>query len=192
MRTIVERMLPQQFLLDLGTYMQTAAHLELAVWQTTMHASGIDLYSAEEYRGYVGIKLKTQELLDRFRNSADGCPQVIADRIRSVADEVALGLDTRNLAAHGAFFVEDETQGTLGAAHYFARGRGKARELFEVKQTVSRQVVEETIQVANQLLHDVIDLRAAVIDWRYPDGMPELTDLPAADVSDDNIIAAPK
>ena len=99
MRTIVERMLPQQFLLDLGTYMQTAAHLELAVWQTTMHASGIDLYSAEEYRGYVGIKLKTQELLDRFRNSADGCPQVIADRIRSVADEVALGLETRNLTA---------------------------------------------------------------------------------------------
>ena len=27
-------MLPPKFLLDLGAYMQTAAHIELAVWQT--------------------------------------------------------------------------------------------------------------------------------------------------------------
>ena len=179
MRTIVEGMLPAQFLLDLGTDMQTAAHIEHAVCQTTMHAEGIDPHSAEEYRGYVDLKLKTQELLNRFRGSAEKCPPVIANRIRAVADEVANGLETRNLAAHGAFFWEDQNLGALGAAHYFARGRGKARELFEVKQTISRQQVEETIQVANQLLHAVIELRTAVIDWRYPDGMPEPTDLPA-------------
>ena len=51
MRTIVEFMLPQQFLLDLGPYMQTAAHIELAVWQTIMHTEGIDQHSVEEYRG---------------------------------------------------------------------------------------------------------------------------------------------
>lgn len=88
MRTVVERMLPAQFLLDLGTYMQTAAHIELAVWQTTMHAEGIDPHSAEEYRGYVGLKLKTTELIDRFRKSAECCPIAISDRIRSVAVEV--------------------------------------------------------------------------------------------------------
>lgn len=184
MRTIVEGMLPAQFLLDLGTYMQTAAHIELAVWQTTMHAEGIDPHSAEEYLGYVGLKLKTQELLERFRNSAERCPPFIAGRIRAVSDEVASGLETRNLAAHGAFFWDDQSQGTLGAAHYFARGRGKARELFEVKQTVSRQQVEETIQVANQLLHAVIALRSAVIDWRYPNGMPEPTELPPEPAED--------
>jgi hypothetical protein len=178
MRTIVERMLPPQFLLDLGTYMQTAAHIELAVWQTTMHAEGIDPHSVEEYRGYVGLKLKTSELIRRFKESAEGCPITIANRIGAVADEVERGVETRNLAAHGAFFMEDESKGTLGSAHYFARGKGKARELFEVKQTVSRQEVEEAIKIANQLLHDVIALRQTVIDWRYPDGMPELKDLP--------------
>lgn len=178
MRTIVEGMLPAQFLLDLGTYMQTAAHIELAVWQTTMHAEGIDPHSPEEYLGYVALKLKTQELLERFRNSAEKCPPFIASRIRAVADDVATGLETRNLAAHGAFFWDDQSQGNLGAAHYFARGRGKARELFEVKQTVSRQQVEETIQGANRLLHEVIALRSAVIDWRFPNGMPETTELP--------------
>lgn len=76
--------------------------------------------------------------------------------------------------------MEDQSQGTLGAAHYFARGKGKSRELFEVKQTVSRHLVDETLQVANQLLHDVIALRQSVIDWRYPTGMPELTDIPLA------------
>lgn len=184
MRTIVEGMLPAQFLLDLGTYMQTAAHIELAVWQTTMHAEGIDPHSVEEYREYVGLKLDTRELLKRFRESAEKCPPFIANRIRAVADEVASGLETRNLAAHGAFYWEDQNQGTLGAAHYFARGKRKERELFEVKQTVSRQQVEETIQVANQLLHSVIALRTAVIDWRYPDGMPEPTDLPPETAAD--------
>jgi hypothetical protein len=178
MRTVVEGMLPQQFLLDLGVYMQTAAHIELAVWQTTMHAEGIDPYSAEEYRDYVELKLSTSELLKRFRKCATGCPQIVADRISSVADEVAKGLETRNLAAHGAFFIEDDAQGILGAAHYFGRGTRKTRELFEVKQTVNRQVVEDALKVADQLLHDVIVLRAMVIDWRYPNGMPELSEMP--------------
>ena len=178
MRTIVEGMLPKEFLLDLGTYMQTAAHIELAVWQTTMHAEGIDPHCAAEYREYVNLKLKTSGLLARFRASADVCPPFIADRIRAVAVEVAKRLETRNLAAHGAFYWDDQGQGTLGAAHYFARGRGKARELFEVKQTVGRQQVTETIQAANELLHAVIALRNAVIEWRYPDGMPEPTELP--------------
>jgi hypothetical protein len=178
MRTLVESKLPPQFLLDLGTYMQTAAQIELAVWQTTMHAEGIDPHSVEEYRGYVGLKLKTTELIRRFKESAQRCPTTIAKRIGAVAAEVERGVETRNLAAHGAFFVEDETEGTLGAAHYFARGHGKARELFEVKQTLSRHDVEEVIKIANQLLHDVIALRQTILDWRYPDGMPELTDLP--------------
>jgi hypothetical protein len=183
MRTIAEGMLPQQFLLDLGTYMQTAAHIELAVWQTTMHAEGIDPHSPEEYKGYVELKLKTQELLDRFRKSANGCPLFIASRIRALADELAKGIEVRNLATHGAFFREDENHGILGAAHYFARGRGKARELYEVKQTISREAVEEIIQIANQLLHEVIDLRAMVIDWRYPRGMPEPAELPPVESS---------
>lgn len=177
MRTIVEGMLPAQFLLDLGIYMQTAAHIELAVWQTTMHAEGIDPHSPEEYREYVALKLDTRDLLKRFRESADKCPPFIANQIRSVADEVASGLETRNLAAHGAFYWEDQSPGALGAAHYFARGRGKARELFEVKQTVSRQQVEDTINAANQLLHAVIALRTTIMDWRYPSGMPEPADL---------------
>ncbi|MFN3992162.1 MAG: hypothetical protein ACK4IU_04560 [Tabrizicola flagellatus] len=176
MRSIVERMLPQQFLLDLGTYMQTAAHIELAVWQTTMHAEGIDPHSVEEYRGYVSLKLKTQELLSRFRNSAKNCPNTIAERILSLAADVESGLETRNLAAHGAFYFEDHLNGTLGAAHYFARGKGKERELFEVKQSITKQQVDETIRIADRLLHDVIALRKLVIDWRFPDGMPELQD----------------
>jgi hypothetical protein len=174
-------MLPQQFLLDLGTYMQTAAHIELAVWQTTMHAQGIDPHSPEEYRGYVQLKLRTSELLRRFRESASKCPEPLANRILAVADEVERGLETRNLAAHGAFFVDDPETGTLGAAHYFARGQGKDRGLFEVKQTVTRREVEDAIRVGDQLLHSVISLRQATIEWRYPDGIPETPELAPAE-----------
>lgn len=80
MRTVVEGMLPAQFLLDLGTYMQTAAHIELAVWQTTMHAEGIDPHSAEEYRGYVGLKLNARE-------NAVTCADFEARQIVLISDE---------------------------------------------------------------------------------------------------------
>ncbi len=176
MRTIVEGMLPQQFLLDLGVYMQTAAHIELAVWQTTMHAEGVDAHSAEEYRNYVALKLSTKELICRFRKSGIGCPPFIAERIRSVADEWANGLETRNLAAHGAFFWSDQDQGTLGAAHFFARGPTKAGKLFEVTQSITRQQAEDALSSANQLLHEVIALRQMVIEWRYPDGMSDVVE----------------
>lgn len=175
LRTIVEGMLPAQFLLDLGVYMQTAAHIELVVWQTTMHAEGIDLHSAEEYRRYVELKFLTKGLLKRYRESADFCPVPIADRIRASAHLVEVGLETRNLAAHGAFFPDDEVPGVIGAAHYFARGVRKERELFEVKQAVTQQTVEDTLRIANQLLHEVISIRTAVIGWRFPAGMPEPT-----------------
>lgn len=39
------------------------------------------------------------------------------------------------------------------------------------------QEVEEAIQVANQLRHAVTVLRATIIDWRYPSGMPEPAEL---------------
>ena len=173
MRTIVERMLPSQFLLDLGVYMQTAAHIELAVWQVTLHIEGFDPHSAKKHPNYVSLKLNTQELLRRFRGCGGVCPQALAHLIHDVAERVAEGIETRNLAAHGAFFWDSETEGTLGAAHYFARGRGGDRQFLEVQQTFSRATVDETIQVANQLLHDVIALREQVIEWRYPNGLPE-------------------
>lgn len=178
MRTYVEQMLPAQFLLDLGTYMQTVAHIELEVWRITMHAEGIDPRSVEEHPEYFKLKRNTRELLKRFRESADECPPPIAKRIREVSDEVACGLETRNFAAHGAFYWEDQNQGTQYAVHYFDRGKGKERKLPEVKKTVNHQQVEETIQVADQLLHSVNALHNAVIDWRYPDGIPKPTDLP--------------
>lgn len=179
MRTIVERMLPADFLLDLGVYMQTSAHIELAVWQTTMHAEGIDVHSVEAHRQFVEIKLSTTTLLNRFRASASFCPGWIADRIQVLADQVKDGLETRNLAAHGAFYWEGE--GQIGAAHYFARGPRSARDYFEMQQTATRQVVEETIQVANQLLHEVIALRSMVYAWRFPDGLPWDDPLQVAD-----------
>jgi hypothetical protein len=172
MRTIAERMLPSQFLLDLGVYLQTAAHIELAVWQITMYAEGCDLSSVEEFRGYVELKLGTKGLLQRFRHSGSGCPENIAARMLDISDQIARGLETRNLLAHGAFFVDDPSTGSLGAAHFFARRQGSARELFEVRQTVVQVDIEKAILQADQVLHAVIALRTDVIAWRYPASLP--------------------
>lgn len=166
-------MLPHEFLFDLGSYLQTAAHIELAVWTTTVHADGVDLQSADQHREYAAIKISTHALLERFRKSAANCPDTIADRIKTLADEISIGLEPRNMAAHGAFFPNVDSPGTLGTAHYFARGRGKERQIFEATQTITRSDVENALNVADQLLTDIIKLREDVCDWRYPDGIPE-------------------
>lgn len=168
MRTIVEGMLPAQFLLDLGTYMQTAAHTELAIWQITMYAEGANLHSADDYREYANLKLGTRELLRRFQSCADRCPPFIARRIRLIAEAIIRFNEVRNLAAHGAFFIEDHTEGVLGVAHYFARGTGASRELYEARQVVRQHDVDTELHKANELLHDVIALRSMVQDWRCP------------------------
>ena len=169
MRTIVERMLPREFLADLGTYLQTAAHIELTVWQTMMHADGADLTSAEAHREYVEIKLTTWQLLKRFRKSAENCPPELGDRILTIADEIATGLEARNMAAHGAFFLDQHNPGALATAHFMARGQGKNREVFEASQTVTREDVTNAITVADKLLMDVIALHRDVRSWRHPE-----------------------
>lgn len=173
MRTIVEGMLPSQFLLDLGTYLQTAAHSELAVWQTIMHAEGTAPNSVQDFQAAVGLKLRTSELIERFKACAGFCPPFIAARVRSVASIYADRLEVRNLAAHGAFFVEDQSEGTLCVCHYFMRGRGKDREVMQVNQTVSQQDANDAIRLANELLHELIALRQLVEDWRNPNGDPD-------------------
>lgn len=169
MRTIVERMLPAEFLLDLGTYLQTAAHIELTIWQTMRYADGADLTSAEIHREYVELKLTTRQLLKRFRKSAENCPPWLGDRIREIAREIADGLEVRNMAAHGAFFLDQHNPGALATAHFMARGQGNNREVFEVSQTVTRDDVTNAIAVADKLLTDVIALHQNVLDWRQPD-----------------------
>ncbi len=178
MRTIVEGMLPSQVLLDLGTYLQTAAHGELTVWQIIMHAEGTDPNSVQDFQAAVGLKLRTSELVARFKACAGFCPPFIAARVRSVASTYADRLEVRNLAAHGAFFVEDQSEGKLGVCHYFTRGRGKDREVMQVDQTVSQHDVNEAIRLANELLDDLIALRQLVKVWRYPDGHPDNEDPP--------------
>ena len=169
MRTIVERMLPPEFLLDLGTYLQTAAHIELTIWQTMSAADGADLTSAEVHREYVELKLTTRQLLERFRKSSESCPPWLGDRIRDIAGEIADGLDVRNMAAHGAFYLNQDIPGALATAHFMARGRGKDREVIEVSQTVTRDDVTNAIAVADKLLADVIALHQNVLDWRRND-----------------------
>jgi hypothetical protein len=180
MRTIVERMLPQEFLVDLGTYLQTAAHIELTVWQTMMYADGADLTSAEVHREYVEIKLTTWQLLKRFRKSAENCPPELGDRILTIAGEIAIGLEARNMAAHGAFFLDQHNPGALATAHFMARGQRKNREVFEASQTVTREDVTNVIRVADKLLTDVIALHQEVRHWRQT----EKNGIPPADQGD--------
>lgn len=171
-RAIGENTLPSQFLRDPGVYLQTAAHIESEGWQTVMHADGIDVRSRADFLEYVELKRHTRDLLARYRACADRCPDPIAAPIRAAAKRVEDGLETRNLAAHGAFFWDDE-QAKLRAVHYFSLGSGKDRELFQQTGHFTLADIQGMLDEASQLLHEVSANRQAVVEWRHPKGLPK-------------------
>ena len=77
MSTMVEGMLPADLLVKIGIYMQSAAHLELAIWRITMFGSGIDPHSNDQFREYLDVKRETTKLLERFRKTALIVPRTL-------------------------------------------------------------------------------------------------------------------
>ncbi|MBW6507501.1 MAG: hypothetical protein K0B00_12210 [Rhodobacteraceae bacterium] len=161
---------------DLGVYLQTAAHIEFEGWQTVMYAEGIDVRSRTEFLEYVELKLHTRDLLARYRACAARCPGSISARILTAATRVEDGLETRNLAAHGAFFWDDG-QAKLKAVHYCPRGWGKDRELCDETRHFTLADFQGLLDDAGQLLQEFRAIRKAVIAWRYRGGLPDASEV---------------
>ncbi|GGE20593.1 hypothetical protein GCM10011360_06570 [Primorskyibacter flagellatus] len=171
MTSLVARMLPTEFLQDLGVFMQTAAHTELAVWQCMMAAEGLDSDSAVEHRKFIEIKLNTKSFRSRVRESAKVLPEALRTPFLEICDKLDGMSEVRNLAAHGAFFRDEDKVGTLGAAHYFIRRIEGSKTIFEVQQSFRRDEVKDIISEADELLRSAVRLRSEIHLWRDGGGV---------------------
>lgn len=119
MRRLVEGMLPAEFLLKQGIYLQSCAHLELTLWHIVQLADGHDLGEAPDMLRYFKIKKLTPSLISAVKDAIAKIPARLAIQVAIIVGEVDAGRENRNLAAHGAWYMLPG--GKLEAEHYFQR-----------------------------------------------------------------------
>jgi hypothetical protein len=162
MVTRIETMLPASLLLKVGIYMQSFAHVEFAVWRTVMFADEIDVYSHEAYLAYLPVKRETTKLAPSLRKASSRVPAHIGLRLCLLAAKIDEVLPTRNLVAHGAFFVDGDAYGVL---HFIRRNAKPKPQWEEIVGPITEQSTVRGIAEVDLLLKDAVEVRLMVEAW---------------------------
>ncbi|MBJ6370039.1 hypothetical protein [Sedimentitalea arenosa] len=158
-QTLIEKMLPARVLVNAGIYLQSAAHLELTIWQIVMLADGVDQTSSEQFLKTLEIKKITPKLVRQLRQCSTNCHAPLGLRMCALAEKITNGIENRNLVAHGAFYFDDETQ-SIRVAHYFPRGNKENRQWFEFNEAISERTIKVAIEEIDMLLREAVDIRS--------------------------------
>lgn len=149
-------MLPAQFLIKHAIYMQSCAHLELAVWQiiTTLKA-GVNVNEVK-LKDALKVKQKTGVMLKEFSKAIPFAPFYVIPALKDLSFRINTGVVNRNIAAHGAFHWDDSA-GKASVAHYWQDYETK--EWMHVSEPVSMRVVQDAIDEADFLLKEAVRIR---------------------------------
>ena len=159
--TLVEGMLPARLLTGIGIYMQTAAHLELAIWQIVNLVNGIDETSSKAFTDSLETKRRTDKLVRELRACASQCRLGLNLRVTNLANKISSGLAHRNLAAHGAFFVEAGS-GSLKVSHFISQGSRPNKEWFSTVESLSLEAIDEAVEEIDLLLREAVSIRESL------------------------------
>jgi hypothetical protein len=159
-KTVVEGILPEGFLARHAVYMQTCAHIELVSWYVVQVAEGFDPTVPEQVIKFLRLKQRNYDLADALEKSSEFCSSDLAARICSVATRIKDGLDNRNLAAHGAFFM-DQQSGGLMVEHYWKDFSTK--NWLHIEEPITVEDVEFAISNADDILRELITIRAEIV-----------------------------
>lgn len=159
--TIIEQMLPARVLLEIGIYLQTAAHIELTIWQIIMAAENSFTSDQDNFSEYLEVRKSTPKLVKRFRDCSSKCPPQLLIRVRALAERIEEGLINRNLAAHGAFFSHAQT-GKIGVAHYFSVGQKHHKRWYEINEPINQRQIRNAIDDIDNILREAISIRALI------------------------------
>ncbi|MFC3086354.1 hypothetical protein [Tabrizicola soli] len=158
MHTLVERMLPADVLLKQGIYLQTCAHIELTLWQIVQIADGHEVGSAPDIEAYLQVKKHTPKLVAAAKKATKLIPARLGLRLAALVARTEAGLLNRNLAAHGAWFVQANSD-KLHVAHYFTVPAPPGNQWHYIDRPVSRRQVDFAIEDCNLILLEAVAIR---------------------------------
>jgi hypothetical protein len=162
MRTLVEKMIPARILTQYGIYLQTWAHIEYAYW-TIYRLVDPDAKRFGEKIAYpvVEAKKNTRSLLKKFKSSANHCSPHIKLRILMTYNRIIEGLETRNTASHGVFFLDEKTD-SLRLEHFFIR-KGDPKETWRYfEDPITQTEIDEAIEEADLILRELVSIRSEI------------------------------
>lgn len=158
MHTLVERMLPADVLLRQGIYLQTCAHIELTLWQIVQIADGHDLENVPDIQAYLQVKKHTPKLVAAAKNATKLIPARLGLRLAALVARTEAGLINRNLAAHGAWFVQENSD-KLHVTHYFTAPTSSGNQWHYVDRPFSRRQIDLAIEDCNLILLEAVAIR---------------------------------
>ena len=169
MKTLAEEMLPANFLLQQGIYIQTCSHIELAIWHIMMIAENFDYRDQASFNRFLHLKLNTWPLIKSFKVAARRCPPHVAIRIHLLAREIQEGLLSRNAVAHGAWHLDRATD-QLRVEHYFKFGNNKPPDYRHLVEPISEREVRSSVEAADRLLREAVQIRELIETFKLNTG----------------------
>ena len=164
-QTSVKSLLPEEFLLDLGVFLQTCAYIEqtAAILIASLNVDDPESESFfAEYESY--RKLSTKELLKTLRSVTDKAEQFgFADRLSEISNAIEINNEKRHLAVHGAFIATPND--FLRVDHLKNWGQG----LEQNRTAITKQDVCIAIRDADFILTVLIGFIEAVQPRLYVD-----------------------
>lgn len=142
---LIDQYLPEKYLLDLGRYVQTCAHIEHSVCLVICQIEGQDLnHNAGKERHDDLRLLSTKDLIKQFSQTTR---KFESDAWEPYFSELTAWfyrtIDTRHLAIHGRHYFEDHTLKVQAPLR-----KGRAQRI----QTVSSNDIEGALKSADDVL----------------------------------------
>ena len=157
MKRLVEGMLPAEVLLKQGIYLQSCAHIELALWHIVQLSDGHDLGLAPDMPRYYKLKKSTVPLIDGVRAAVSKMPAALGIELAVLIREVDEGRENRNMAAHGAWYMVPG--GKLEVEHYIQKPSPSGPVWHFIDQKFQMKMIDLAVEDVDRLLRKAIFIR---------------------------------
>lgn len=166
-RLRVQELLPDQFLFQIGAYLQTCAHIEVAACNFICTVEGLQPYSPKWLDRFHPLRKKaTSYLIKVLKRSAKRLPDHLANRFMEFVAWIEKYSLNRHIAVHGAFRsltqdgpfrVEYTRKVTMdGVIKY-------EHEMDEIDQALIKTALEDADRVLQTLEETVLAIRGGQV-----------------------------
>ncbi len=145
----VEKLLPEKFIYQIGVYLQTCAHIEVASSALIATLEGKTPKDEEWLKQYYSIrKLPTAKLIKRLTEAHSRAEDYgFSSEIKQLAEWIKEFVGNRHMAAHGAFFGSPNE---FLRVDFVEKTGGQKLPVFEPNRTaITASLVDDAIKDAN-------------------------------------------
>lgn len=160
MKTVIDAVLPRDFLQVMGIYVQLCAHIEKMAWHTLAALQGVDWTDDGQAASMVRLRKRTQDLLKALKAETETSPDEVRDRLKVVVVRIEAGLEERHMAVHGAW-----SHGSLPNTYrvdYFTNTSGDYRNpVWGAYHHIdfTQEQLAETVSGADFILRELIEIQ---------------------------------